>query len=411
VDKLTPGFIQPRRKWLNVATTNASTSATAPLTPTPYTIPVAYQLWNPTGTWLNLSNNLLPGNSTNKFPFGGFARNGDILQVPFIGAYEIYTLDTSASPPTRSILELNSVTMDATIAAAGLGGNEQVGRFCPITGTGSTVDPLINPVSIPPTNASVAYDWTRSLFDYLTVQSPRGDYLPQTDPNRYPPNYPNSGNAIPVQTLAQTAIANSDSSAAPNTDAENTQTVQGLININTAPWQVLATLPLAVYGAGPNAGQVDTARSIAIAQAIVNGPTGRNIKGPFYSIFDLNRVTDNPGNLIFQTGDGDLTTSNGNPGFNGSSFSQEGNITPSSGLSNNFDELFLQTTRLSNLITTRSDSFTVYIVVEGWQNAGVNGTGNAAPTLKVTRRAAFIVDRSTVTPLSRTVRTVTVPNN
>ena len=60
---------------------------------------------------------------------------------------------------------------------------------------------------------------------------------------------------------------------------------------------------------------------------------------------------------------------------------------------------------LSNLITTRSDTFTVYVVVQGWRNAG---TTSAYPV--ITRRAAFIVDRNSVTPLSKTVRTETVPN-
>jgi hypothetical protein len=380
------------------AASNASTNATAPLTPLPYAIPVAYQIWNASG----LTNSLSPGNLTgNKFPYGGFPRNGDLLQVPYIGAYEIYTLNTSVSPPTRTILEVNPITMDAFLAAAGIGGNEQVGRFCPITGFGPAADALNQPVSTPPTNTSVAYDWTRSLFDYLSVQSPRADYFPNTDPNRFPPfTAPNVNAPAPV--------ANSDSSALANTEAENTQTVQGLINVNTAPWQVLATLPLAVYGTGANQGQVDTARSIAIAQAIV---ADRKINGPFYSIFDLNRVKDpTTNNLIFQTGDGDQTANNANPSFNGTSIGFQGNITPGSTLGNNFDELFLQTTRLSNLITTRSDSFTVYIVVEGWQNAS-SGSISLPPVLKVTRRAAFIVDRSTVTPLSRTVRTVTVPNN
>jgi hypothetical protein len=52
-------------------------------------------------------------------------------------------------------------------------------------------------------------------------------------------------------------------------------------------------------------------------------------------------------------------------------------------------------TRISNLITTRSDSFTVYIVVQGWRNAGT-----ATPELVVQRRAAMIIDRSNVTGVS-----------
>ena len=89
------------------------------------------------------------------FPFGGFARNGDLLQVPFIGGYRI-----SADPTGRGIIELNSVTMDSVMAqflspqttsttADPFGGlvtsydaglvdrdlpfhNEQIGHFCPM---------------------------------------------------------------------------------------------------------------------------------------------------------------------------------------------------------------------------------------------------------------------------------------
>jgi hypothetical protein len=62
--------------------------------------------------------------------------------------------------------------------------------------------------------------------------------------------------------------------------------------------------------------------------------------------------------------------------------------------------------RISNLITTRSDSFTVYIVIQGWRNAGAPVTSDPnppvtgdpkAPQLVVERRAAFIIDRSNVT--------------
>ncbi len=68
----------------------------------------------------------------------------------------------------------------------------------------------------------------------------------------------------------------------------------------------------------------------------------------------------------------------------------------------------LTLTRISNLITTRSDTFTVYIVLQGWQNVG---TGNAQPM--VTRRFAYIVDRSQINsdPSSRFLKTLVVPND
>jgi hypothetical protein len=58
-----------------------------------------------------------------------------------------------------------------------------------------------------------------------------------------------------------------------------------------------------------------------------------------------------------------------------------------------FAEQSLLLNRVSNLVTTRSDMFTVYLLLEGWENAG---TEKAA--LRVSRRAAFFLDRSQVTP-------------
>jgi len=54
--------------------------------------------------------------------------------------------------------------------------------------------------------------------------------------------------------------------------------------------------------------------------------------------------------------------------------------------------------RISNLVTTRSDSYTVYLVVQGWR-----GVGSASPELVVQHRRAFVADRSSVGPQSRDV--------
>ena len=57
-----------------------------------------------------------------------------------------------------------------------------------------------------------------------------------------------------------------------------------------------------------------------------------------------------------------------------------------------FEERFLMLDRISNLITTRSDTFTAYIVLQGWRNAGT-----ATPQLVVQRRVAMIIDRNNIT--------------
>jgi hypothetical protein len=71
-----------------------------------------------------------------------------------------------------------------------------------------------------------------------------------------------------------------------------------------------------------------------------------------------------------------------------------------------FQEQNLALARVSNLITTRSDSYTVYVLVQGWANAGTAGA-----KLVVQRRAAFIVDRSGMTPANPTLNVTNVSTN
>jgi hypothetical protein len=72
-----------------------------------------------------------------------------------------------------------------------------------------------------------------------------------------------------------------------------------------------------------------------------------------------------------------------------------------------FEENYLLLNRVSNLITTRSDSFTVYVLVQGWR-----GIGTAKPELVTQRRAAFIQDRHTVNRVDGHLpAAVNVPND
>ena len=72
-----------------------------------------------------------------------------------------------------------------------------------------------------------------------------------------------------------------------------------------------------------------------------------------------------------------------------------------------FEEQFLLLNRVSNLITTRSDSYTVYIIVQGWRNAGT-----PTPELVAQRRVAFIQERHPVTPANPALpQPFVVPND
>jgi hypothetical protein len=59
------------------------------------------------------------------------------------------------------------------------------------------------------------------------------------------------------------------------------------------------------------------------------------------------------------------------------------------------------------MITTRSDSFTCYILVQGWRNAET-----PQAQLGVQRRVGYLMDRSRVTPLTPDAMSIEpFPNN
>ena len=78
---------------------------------------------------------------------------------------------------------------------------------------------------------------------------------------------------------------------------------------------------------------------------------------------------------------------------------ERGDLSPDA-VRGDFEERFLVLSRISNLITTRSDTFTCYVYVMGVLHDGTPGA-----ELKVQRRTAFIADRSGLRPLRPVVRT------
>ena len=197
--------------------------------------------------------------------------------------------------------------------------------------------------------------------------------------------------------------------------------------INTAPWKVLAALPM-VLDAG---GKVNATANAELAKAIVyfrdtdsgyrrdTADRALIAHGPFKSLFELNEVVDTrpdalrnlsafpgPGsNYGFRNGYGTIDLNGGadpdvragdtSPGVPGETDRVRGD----------FEEYFLVLNRISNLVTTRSDSFTCYVYVMGVEH---DGTPQAA--LKVQRRVAFIADRSAIRPLRPVVRTQFISN-
>jgi hypothetical protein len=440
----------------------------------------------------------------NIYPVAGFPRNGDLLQVPFIGAYTLsntplYSLTALTASPT-GMLEVNSVTMDALLAedskaygvtdaaagsATGVGQaddpqngtlraagslEEQVGRFCPLMATAQPIATV--------TVDNDPYGWASRLFDFFTVTAPHDDYMPNADPATYaaayaaqqtPAGTPNPlFNPVPIpNTLgASSVIQTSPSSMTPGlcpveaNAPEDGVPVQGLVNINTASWRTLSMLPLVRYTAvdGPALdGTVNVRGSAAMAQLIV---TYRRLHGPYKSLFDLNKVIDPINYYSFQGATNiSVTGNNGTlgdticftPGLDSTATTLMGpfNFTPpatptaeatgklvadgrqgiftpndpsnsgaylyplfnngsgtpptygpNSGVYDDFQTKFLAMTRLSNLLTCRSDSFTCYVLVQGWKNGSVVSQ----------RRSAFVLDRSPVGYQIDPVQGVRVPN-
>ncbi|MDB5332180.1 MAG: Helix-hairpin-helix motif containing protein [Phycisphaerales bacterium] len=340
-----------------------------------------------------------------QFPFGGFARTGDVLQVPFIGAYTVFL--------NGNLIEMNTITADSALADAQLTTGvtdqqfEQVGRFCPMLASNPLYPGYTAPTATPPNIPTYdPYGWTARVFDYFTaIQSPQDDYLPninsttntfgQWDPNPYFQNDPQSltwtsnfhntpVDSKPVSNLAKTP------SGGPNKGTENNVPIEGVINLNTASWRVLASVPF--Y-------PTDRVQNMKIAQAIV---AYRQQNGPYKTLFDLNRV---PG---FQSIYGDPATSDYD--VKSGDISPNFQANPGNGdtdwVRNDFEQRFAAINRVSNLLTTRSDTYTAYILVQGWR-----GIGTATPELVVQRRAAFIADRSGLTATNKSLNVVNVQAN
>jgi DNA uptake protein ComE-like DNA-binding protein len=382
--------------------------------------------------------------SVGNYPYGAFARNADLLQVTYIGAYRIDDIN-------GNMLELNPVTLDSAMAndqnmdndvnapTSEAYGRQNIGRFCPVhwgdtvtagtpptpvttTEMGYTAASLFDDygynfvasASVPaqPLNwpTQTAYNWTLDLFDYFTVQSPQDDYLPDTDPLKY--------TTAPGATAVSNSsylVANAQAANDPNSATEEAVPVHGRININTANWRTLATLPL--FDNPPNQpAAADMAKAIVYYRDIDDGttPGTPHPHGPFQSIDELNNVpvtaASSPTVLTtagttFRNAFGQYLGTFTVPGPHGSNvdgdlspFNAGATTTPGADMVyGDFENQNLALNRISNLITTRSDSFTAYIIVQGWRTVGTQ-----TPQLVVQRRAAFIIDRSLITPANNT---------
>jgi hypothetical protein len=158
----------------------------------------------------------------------------------------------------------------------------------------------------------------------------------------------------------------------------NEARVQGRINVNTAPWFVIAQLPW---------------MNPALAQAIVayrdktavpSGPdySSRPGEAGFASIAELNYVVSNAAQFSMDYYGRDSVDMTGFP-----------DLTPSDNAADDFEERDVIFSRVSNLTTVRSDVFTAYILVR----IGIDGPQ---------KRVLAIFDRSQVNSINDRVRLV-----
>ncbi len=145
------------------------------------------------------------------------------------------------------------------------------------------------------------------------------------------------------------------------------------------------------------------AQNVTIARAIArfrdeNDGTGKP-HGPFRSIFELYLVDDVRNwerNNIFRNAVA--------PRANEGMLIPAPGTTATYGIRTDFNERYLFLNRISNIVTTRSDSFTVYVLVQGWRNVGT-----AVPDLVAERRMCFLVDRAGIGVGNRKPRITSIP--
>jgi hypothetical protein len=386
---------------------------------------------------------------SNSFPFGGFQRVGDIMQVPFIGGYRVrevrvnpstgnYLPDSTTRGATLKnsadvFLELNSISMDCAFADDSIDDNNQfenIGRFCPLSENFTPYAPTQPWKPWDPTHPDWklhTYDFAHRVFDYFTVFAPHDDYFPNFNPDRSLDSrkantpayrYWNGttwksvmANVGPNGLFAEHAepVKNLDDGSGPSSDER--AGVHGLININTANWKVLSTVPF-----------TDTpAINEQIARAIVTyrdygdqTTTPARDPRPFESMLDLMNVRVKVGGQVKTFRDLHYPPGSNPPPLDPND--EDGDFSPFDFDTskpkvldqvtnvNEFEQRYLLPTRISNLLTTRSDSFTAYVIVQGWRNANT-----PQAELVVQRRAAMLIDRAGVTKDNREPRTMLIP--
>ena len=379
------------------------------------------------------------GSGVPVFPYGGFARAGDAMGVPFVGSYALFldgavlapgqvqnTQPANAQPDSIrndiEVLAFFPVTVDTAFADADA--NDFWGRFIAVTADGT----------------AAVHAWADDALDYVTAIANFGDdtfpnadvrytgvdlslnasgVLPaalytayQTDPGRLftadsgvfqVPPVDNDGNGLFGLVLpSDFAVAGYASAAEAQAERmrEAFLPAQGRLNVLTSDAGILKLAPLDVTAGGFNDEAVTSTTAVAMAEANNPTPAGAvTFRQPYNASAGLNAITGLsafrydlklPNSDALRGASGDVT-GRAQVGMSltaDAAFADGLDATPT-----DYEAATTDIARLSNVLTTRSDSYTVYVLVQAWENF-------ASPAARVVRqeRVAFLVDRSGVYP-------------
>ncbi len=210
-------------------------------------------------------------------------------------------------------------------------------------------------------------------------------------------DYDRGGDLGPVYVLDSDLLADAPTVIGSNpytNDAESYAGVAGRINLGTAPEGVLQLLPLVIEGSGFT-DEVDTEAAADPRSGGSDHPYDPfGIDESLAVDSCVTRVGTAPDEgLVNVTGADTLSDPTGLDGAITGYFDYDGSL---GSLGSSIDVGYADVTRLSNLTTRRSDSYTVYVLLQAWEN--VDGSGTGQPRLVRQERTAFIVDRSGVRP-------------
>ena len=382
------------------------------------------------------------------WPYGGFARDGDALGIPMVGGYVIYRDAANDGLDQPDIATMVPVTVDLEFAMNGV--LNSTGASLTVTSTATNPGRLV----YLPGAVADSYQFLDDLLEYVVALPSSGlDYFPNAD-QRYidasggigdptldatdnvfaTPGLLAAGDvSVQPQVYLQAPMTtslfeqapgaiNSDGDLDPADPTGATELVNeldeayhariGRMNPFTNSQGMMKLLPITVDGATGLLAGTNGANAVAARNLQMRTVGTLNTREPFETLattpitssldWTLRMSETLSGTMQIaaaqQPASGDLTgrypataTPNPTPPTDATYY----DYVPSAGVTTiGYEQRTVVPTRLSNLTTGRSDSYTVYVMVQAWRN--VDPAGGLQMRLIRQQRTAFVVDRSQV---------------